>query len=125
MKNFKEYAPAIARYGVGVVFFIFGISQLINPESWLGYLPSFVFNIGISSTNLIYFNGVFDLAVGLFLFLGLFVRVFALLGSLHLLGIIVSLGFNDVAVRDLGLLIVLISIFLNGSDKLCIMKNNA
>jgi uncharacterized membrane protein YphA (DoxX/SURF4 family) len=119
----KEYAPSIARYGVGVVFFIFGISQLLSPENWLGYLPSFTYNLGITPGNLIFMNGIFDLVLGLFLLLGLFVRIFALLGSLHLIGIIVSLGYSDVAVRDLGLLIVLISIFLNEQDRLCLGKH--
>ncbi len=118
----KEYAPAIARYGVGIVFFIFGISQLINPENWLGYLPGYILNIGISPANLIYANGVFDLVIGALLLLGLFVRVVALISSLHLIGIIISLGYNDVAIRDFGLLIVLISIFIHGPDKLCLKK---
>ena len=118
----KEYTPAIARWGVGVVFFIFGISQLLNPQSWMAYLPDFALTIGVSATNLIYMNGVFDLAIGILLLFGIFTRVVSLIGILHIIGIIISIGYNDVAVRDFGLLIVLVSVFLHGADKLCLVK---
>lgn len=118
LKNLRNYSPALARYGVGIVFFIFGISQLLSPENWIRWLPSFILNTNISPLNLIYINGIFDLIVGLLLLTGFFVRIVAFLGSLHLLGIIISLGYNDIAIRDLGLLIVLISVFLHGPDKL-------
>ena len=122
LDRFKEYTPAIARWGVGIVFFIFGISQLLNPQSWMAYLPSFALNIGINATTLIYMNGVFDLAIGILLLLGVFTRIVSLIGILHIIGIIISLGYNDVSVRDFGLLIVLVSVFLHGADKLCLVK---
>ena len=44
-ERYKEYAPTIARYGVGIVFFIFGIWQLFQPEAWFAWIPSFVTNM--------------------------------------------------------------------------------
>lgn len=123
LQKYKEYAPAIARYGVGIVFFIFGISQIINPENWVAWLPSFSFNLGITGESLIYINGAFDFIVGALLLIGIWIRPVALVGAVHIAGIIVSLGYNDIAIRDFGLLLVLISVFLNGSDKLCIIHN--
>jgi len=118
----KEYAPAVARYGVGTVFFLFGISQITNPENWVMWLPSFSYSWGISAMNLIYINGIFDFIIGAMLLIGLYTRVTALIGSIHLAGIIFSIGYSEVAIRDFGLLLVLISIFLRGSDRLC-MEN--
>lgn len=123
LDRLKEYAPAVVRYGVGIVFLIFGISQLLNPGSWMAYLPDFALNIEISATSLIYMNGIFDLLIGILLLLGIFTRIVSLIGILHIAGIIISLGYNDVAVRDFGLLVVLVSVFLHGADKLCIIKN--
>lgn len=119
MKNFKEYAPIAARLGVGVVFFVFGIWQLIQPQYWLGYLPNFPFS-GVSLTLIIVLNGILDGIVGLSLLLGFYPRIFSALGALHLFVISISLGFNDVTMRDIGLILVLISVFLNGEDKWCI-----
>jgi len=122
LDNYKRYAPAFARYGVGIVFLIFGIWQFVEPSSWEGYLPAFVIS-NFNAATFIYFNGAFDSLIGILLISGAFVRVAAALGALHLLGIVFSLGWNDAAVRDIGLLIVLIAVFLNGKDELCLGKN--
>jgi len=126
-KNYlTSYAPVLARYGIGIVFFIFGIDQLIRPEAWIAWIPdsiiNFATNFSINNISFIYFNGLFDLIIGLLLLVGLFVRVTALIGTLHIIGIIFSLGYNDISVRDFGLLLVLISVFLNGPDELCLDK---
>lgn len=127
----KGYAPILARYGVGIVFFIFGIDQLVRPGAWIAWVPDYIINFavnfGVSNIGFIYFNGLFDLIVGFLLLAGLFVRLVALIGALHITGIIFSLGYNDISIRDFGLLLVLISVFLNGQDELCLgrklMKN--
>ena len=118
MEKIKTYAPAIARYGVGIVFFIFGIWQLIHPSQWFGYIPGFILGV-FSPGTIIFFNGIFDTIVGLALIRGIKVRIFAGLGTLHLLFTSITLGFNDVAIRDFGLAVVLFSVFLHGPDKLC------
>ena len=131
LKKGKRYSPALyvpvlARYGVGIVFFIFGIDQLVRPGTWIAWVPNsiinFATNFGASDIHFIYFNGLFDLIVGFLLLAGLFVRAVALIGALHIAGIIFSLGYNDISVRDFGLLLVLISVFLNGPDELCLDK---
>ena len=117
----KKYAPILARYGVGIVFFLFGILQLINPQSWVSWLPDFIVN-NINPVTFIYVNGIFDLVIGAFLLVGFLTRIVALLGILHLLGVIFSLGFNDISIRDFGLLLVLVSVLLHGSDEWCLDK---
>ncbi len=120
---YKKYAPAFSRYGVGIVFLIFGIWQFVNPSSWEGYLPVFVIS-SFNAATFIFLNGVLDSLIGVLLISGVFVRAASAIGVLHLLGIVFSLGWNDVAVRDIGLIIVLISVFLNGKDDFCLGKNN-
>ena len=122
----KKYAPILARYGVGIVFFIFGIDQLVRPGAWIAWVPSYVINFGtnfgMNNISFIYFNGLFDLIIGFLLIIGIFVRIVALIGALHVAGIIISLGYSDISVRDFGLLLILISVFLNGPDELCLDK---
>lgn len=118
LRKFKAYSPGIARIGVGLVFFIFGIDQIIRPEVWFAFIPQFALEFGISQYTLIYLNGAFDLIIGTLLLLGLLIRISSGLGILHLIGLVLTFGYTDIAVRDFGLLIVLISVFLQGPDRL-------
>jgi hypothetical protein len=47
---------------------------------------------------------------------GIWIRLVAILLSLHLLMIIGDLGLTAVGVRDVGLLIAMMSVFFHGSD---------
>ena len=119
--NLKNYAPALVRFGVGIVFFIFGVLQLINPEQWHAWIPSFILNY-LTANQFIYINGSFDFIIGGLLILGLLTRIAAFLGSLHLISVILSVGFIDIGIRDFGLLLALLSVLLHGSDDFCLDK---
>ena len=67
-------------------------------------------------------NGVFEVIASVMLISGVFVRIVAALLALHLLAIAVDLGYGDVAVRDFGLTIATIGIFLWGEDEWCLKK---
>ena len=114
----KKYSPVILRFGLAIVFLWFGFSQLKNPEPWTGLLPGFL----NSSVAFIYFNGIFEIIFAFLLMIGLFTRVVSFILGLHLVGIIFSLGYGAVAVRDVGLAIVTFSIFLHGADEFCLDK---
>jgi len=117
--NKKEIASVILRLGVSFVFLTFGIWQLINPTSWIGYVPGYVYGLGISVSLVVILNGILDLLIGVSLVSGIYLRFFSVLGILRLFLIIFSLGWNDVAVRDIGLAVALIAIYLNGEDGWC------
>ena len=116
----KKYAPFILRIGISLVFFWFGFSQLFFPQEWVGFLPSWLDSLPLSQTSFILINGSFELLFGFFLLLGLFTRLSALLLALHLFGIVVSLGYTAIAVRDFGLAIATLSIFFRGDDDFCL-----
>jgi hypothetical protein len=52
--------------------------------------------------------------------LGIYTRISALFLGLHLFGIAFSLGINAVRIRDFGLAVATISVFLNGNDFMCL-----
>ena len=130
----KKYSPAVLRIGISLVFLWFGVNQLIiNPESFIGYLPTFLqdhpdgiphehplqfaHSLPLAAHLIISLNGLFEIIFGTLLLLGFFVRISAGLLAVHLFFIALSLGYNDVAVRDFGLLAATIAVFLNGDDE--------
>ena len=115
----KDYAPIAVRLAISFVVLWFGINQLINPEQFMGYLPEFLLQFNYAQ-NLVILNGLFELIFGTMLAMGLFVRPVALILTLHLLSIAISLGYNDIAIRDIGLTLATCSIFLGGADKWCL-----
>ncbi len=109
----KKYSSLILRIGIGLVIIWFGTQQLINPASWYGFLPTWTNNIPVSHTAFIYLNGWFEVCFGILLILGLYTKIVAGLLTLHLLGIVFSVGYSPIGVRDFGLTIALLSIFLS------------
>ena len=52
--------------------------------------------------------------------MGLFLRFFSFIGIIHLIGITALVGYNDIGIRDFGILLALIAVFLHGPDQYCI-----
>ena len=137
IKNFieanKKYSTDILRIALSIVFLWFGINQLISPESFLGYVPQWLYaqepqmmmhgfmRFMQAVPNFVYIiillNGIFETIFGALLLLGYFTRIAAFLLALHLFGISFSLGYNDVAVRDFGLAAATLSLVFSGAGE--------
>ncbi len=118
INDYAQYAPLLMRLTLSFVFLWFGINQLVQPDYFMGYLPDF---ITLSNpTFFIMLNGIAETVLGTLLLIGLFTRIVALLLALHLIGIIISLGYNDIAIRDAGLMLVAFAQFIGGADKWCL-----
>lgn len=121
MKNSPEYASIVVRLSISLLFLWFGINQLSLPEDFLGYLPGFLLqqeNPGL----FVFLNGIFETVLGFMLLIGWKARWIALILSVHLLSIAVTLGYNDIFIRDAALTLVTFSIFLRGEDGWCLKK---
>jgi len=114
--NYEKHAPTVLRLGLSFVFLWFGINQLIDPSNFMGYLPEFLLNLSFAS-SLVMLNGFVDLLEGLFFLSGKFVRPTAIVAFVHLFAITLSLGYNDIAIRDVGLLFAIAAVFLHGELK--------
>jgi len=117
LDEYKKYAPALVRYAVGVVFLLLGIDQLTRPINWLAWTPQWVGLFGENGFWVVV--GIFNLIIGGLLLLGLLVRVASFLAALHLVGVIITVGYNDIAIRDFGLLLASLAVLLNGKDEFC------
>lgn len=121
MKINSEYGKIILRISLSLVFLWFGINQLYSPSNWTVFVPKLFSGI-IASKLLVMINGSFEVIFGLIMISGIYLRLTALLLSLHLIGISFSLGYSALAVRDLGLSLSTLSIFFLGPDKWCFDK---
>lgn len=117
----KSWAPAVVRVGLSLVFLWFGSQQLMHTESWVGIVPDWAASLsGMSASTLVLLNGGFEVIFGLAMLVGFFTRTAALLLALHMFQIVSIVGYNDIGVRDFGLAMATLSVFLHGMDKLCL-----
>ena len=119
MQKMKLYAPSVLRYAMSLVILWFGIQQFINTANWLGYIPdSIVAFTHLSRETIVYLNGAAEVILGTLLLFGIWTRWVALLLALHLLDIMYTVGYGEIAVRDFGLALATFVIFMNGPDML-------
>lgn len=117
MNKYKNFAPALLRLGLAMVFIWFGTNQLLDQAMWVKLIPEQVVSItGLSPETIVIMNGAFEILMAVLLSFGIWVRLVAILLSVHLLMIIGDLGLTAVGVRDVGLLLAMLSVFLHGSD---------
>jgi uncharacterized membrane protein YphA (DoxX/SURF4 family) len=113
--NKEDIGIYILRLGLAVVFLYFGIYQILDQSRWIYSVPDRFLNFYISEilkSKIVFLNGIFDTVIALSLISGLFIKIFSLLGFIHLLSItIFSLGFEPNGIRDLGLAFAMLSLF--------------
>lgn len=105
---------------MSIVFLYFGLQQILSPDNWASFVPNWITSAIITANNIVIFNGILEISLGIFLLIGLYTRFASLILSLHLLGIALSIGINPIGVRDLGLTVATFVVFLNGADKFCV-----
>lgn len=106
----------LLRLAIAFVFLSFGIWELIDPQYWVGFIPGWTMVLGPAVT-IAMLHGAVLVLVGLAVLLGLWLRWSALLASLMLLeiclGLLLSSGFSDLLVRDVGLLLVAVALIFD------------
>lgn len=109
-----EWSPVVLRIGLALVMLWFGSQQITNPTGWVAYLPSWIHILPLTPIQFIYMNGWFEVILGFLLLIGFFTRIIALLLVLHMAGIVMTVGYNEIGIRDFGILTGLFSLFLHG-----------
>jgi uncharacterized membrane protein YphA (DoxX/SURF4 family) len=116
-EKFVVYAPAVVRVGMSLVLLWFGYSQLVDTPIWVAWLPAWTSALPVAAETLIRINGIFEVVFGLALLVGFYTRVVALLLALHMVNIVITVGYNATGVRDFGLAVAMIGVFLYGPDR--------
>lgn len=114
-KDLEKYSMPIVRIWMSFVFLWFGMSQVMSPEDFMGYLPDEILLSDYAELAVL-LNGIFEIIWWALLILGIFIRPLALIFTIHLFLIILTLGYNDIAIRDIGLMFATFALFFNGWD---------
>ncbi len=117
MYKYTKYSPIILRIGLALVFLWFGMNQISNTVSWVDYVPEWAVRLSsLSADTIVRLNGVFEILFGTALLFGFFTQIAAFLLFLHIAGITFTIGFDPTGIRDLGLTVAMLSVWLNGVD---------
>jgi uncharacterized membrane protein YphA (DoxX/SURF4 family) len=115
--SFEIRGTTFLRIGIAFVIIWFSLQQFIQPNMWVGFIPDSIIKISpVGPITLVHLNGALELVFGLSLMFGFFTRISALVLALHMADITYVVGYNSIGVRDFGLMIAVIAIFLNGTD---------
>jgi len=117
LKKLSAYYPLVMRLSLAFVLGWFGVSEIIDPRYWSGYVPPMIVKTApLGIFILVQIHGLLLVILSLTLFLRFRLRIFGLLIIFTLLSIIGGLismnGFDEIVVRDIGLFGLALSIWL-------------
>lgn len=109
----------VLRIGLGIVFIVFGTWKAITPVAWVIFLPNWVSDAvenieALNALGALRMMGFVEAVLGLQMFLGLFTKATAVICTFMLAGIIFHVGFDQVGVRDAGLLFAALALSFAG-----------
>ena len=102
-------AHLILRLAIASVLLWFGLDNMLHPLAWSGYVPHW---LPVDAVKFTFYNGIGEVILGIFLAIGLFTRIAAILAALHVLTVIVAVGYRDIAVRDFTIMLAAVSLAL-------------
>jgi len=109
----EDWGLVILRVGLALVYLWFGFSQLFDSLNWVYLVPNWAVNLShLPPAMIVLANGLFEVIVGTFLIIGFFVRPMTLLYVAHLFVISVEMGISSAGVRDIGLTLSALALFL-------------
>jgi uncharacterized membrane protein YphA (DoxX/SURF4 family) len=114
--NKSNLGLLLLRIGLGGVFLWFGIDKFFHPDIWQHYIPQW-FPMLVPVSAFILLLGIVETLIGAFVLFGLFTRVSAVIAALMLIPIIISLGYNEIGVRDFGLFLLALGVSALGAGE--------
>lgn len=101
------------RVGLAITFLWIGVLIFRDPLAWGSYIqPWAVKLLPVPLLQTMQATAVLDVLVGLGLLFDFFPWVAALLGSVHLIIVVVTGGVTDITIRDVGLLTGVLALFI-------------
>lgn len=123
MQQLSRIAPLVLRVGLSGVMLWFGTNQLLHADLWTSWVPQWALISGLSADQIVLFNGLFEVAAGAALLIGLYTRFVALLLFLHLVVIVYDIGLTAIGVRDIGIATGLLTLALDDRSLYSVTKS--
>lgn len=95
------------------VFGDFGIDKFMHPDNWIGWLPVWMDGLGgLPKNSWLEIIGALEVLFALMILIPVRAvqKTGVILMILHLVAVLTQTGWNDVAVRDIGLMISAIAL---------------
>lgn len=109
----------ILRVGMAITFLWIGILILKDPQGWGGYMQPWLVNLlPFPLRHIMLSTAILDITIGALLLIDFLTWQAALIGSLHLVIVLIASGINAITVRDLGLLAGCLSLFIAKYNKI-------
>lgn len=103
----------VLRWSFAVLFFWFGLQQLLDAGDWVAFLPEFTGYLPIPGDTLVQLNGWVELCFATALLFGYRVRIISALLAVHLFGIALTVdgatGVRDAVLGSIGVVLALSS----------------
>ncbi len=116
-KEYRELSVIVLRFAIGSMFLWFGLDKVTDPYSWFARLPVFLaYWLPGSLAALIVVSGILEMAAGIALLGGWYVREASAAAFLFLLAYFLPIGPDDITVRDAGLMGVCLSLFIHANN---------
>lgn len=111
-------AQLVLRVGVALAFLYPPLHALGNPDSWIGYFPPFLLNLGISDMVLLHSFGVIEVALALWVLSGWRIVAPSLIASVMLIAIVAfNLSQFEVLFRDLSIAAMALALAIDARHK--------
>lgn len=121
----KNYSFHILRVGLAITFIWIGILILKEPLAWGGMIQPWALEfMFMPLEQAMIATAILDIAVGIFLLLGVWIWVASLLGFLHLAIVLATVGIDAITVRDIGLIAGLVALMFSSWPESFKLKNN-
>jgi len=117
-KENADLSLMLTRFALGGVFLWFGIDKLVHPELWFGYVPGWAEGLmpfGLKAGMVLL--GMVEAVIGLLFVAGRALQVASAAAWLMLLGIMLTQGANELAVRDSALLAMAAAVFVSANGR--------
>jgi len=108
-----KYANWLLTAALVLVFLYFGIDKFVHPTLWIGWIPLWMDGLlGIPVDTWLMLIGATEILFGLFLVFPIrkVRQIGCILIALHLVAILTQVGWNDIGVRDTGLLLAALAL---------------
>jgi hypothetical protein len=110
----------IERFGLAFCFLSIGIWEIVQPDYWFGYVPSFAMALGDMGL-MVRLHGVVLTVIGAAVLFGIRLRIASGLAALMLLQIVAALalesGFSEIFLRDVAILALACAVFAHTFEK--------